>query len=76
MKNYGAYLTIVFDLSQEIRMESRRVTSIPQLFGDLGGLNDFLKAIIGLLLARWQMQNFSQDRVKSMFVTTTSAAGS
>ena len=33
-----SYLEILLDLSEEVRIEERKVTSILDLLGDLGGL--------------------------------------
>ena len=44
-------LAIAFELSQEIKVEKRQVTSIPGLFGDLGGLYEFLATIVVALVS-------------------------
>ena len=41
-----AKLVISFTISQQIKIEKRKVTSLPGLFGDLGGLYEFLATII------------------------------
>lgn len=41
-----------FDLSQKTIIEKRQVTSLPTLFGDLGGLYEFIATIAITLIAR------------------------
>ena len=49
-----ALITFLFDLSQRVKIEKRVVTSIPALFGELGGLNDFLATIVVILIGNLQ----------------------
>ena len=39
-----------FDMSQTVKIEQRKVVSIPSLFGELGGLYEFLATIIVTLI--------------------------
>ena len=50
-----------FDLSQRIIIEKRQVTSLPTLFGDLGGLYEFIATIVITLIARIQAKSFAFD---------------
>ena len=38
-------MTLNFDLSQFIKVEKRRVLSLPEIFGNVGGLYSFLATI-------------------------------
>ena len=60
-------MTFAFDLSQEINVEKRQVTSIPGLFGDLGGLYEFLATIAAALVSGYQVRAYSFDLIKSFF---------
>ena len=35
------YVEYMFQLGSQIEIEKRKVTSLPSLFGEIGGLNDF-----------------------------------
>ena len=35
------YREYVLEVGSEVKIEKRKVTSLPSLFGELGGLNDF-----------------------------------
>lgn len=50
-----------FDLSQKIIVEKRQVTSMPTLFGDLGGLYEFIATIAITLIGRIQAKSFAFD---------------
>ena len=52
-----------FDLSQKIYVERRTVTSVPQIFGDLGGLYEFHALIILSLIGRYKSGVFSLHQV-------------
>ena len=41
---------LMFDVSQQIQIEKRQVTSLPSLFGDVGGINEFLSTMIILVI--------------------------
>ena len=53
-----AYFTYLFDLSQEIRIEKRAVTSLPSIFGDVGGLRDFMSTVAVLVIGGIQSKAF------------------
>ncbi len=59
--------TYQFDLGQEIKIEKRQVTSIPGLFGDLGGLYEFLATIAAAMVSSYQVKAYSFDLIKSFF---------
>ena len=56
-----------FDLSKKVIIENRTVTGILALFGDLGGLYDFLAALIAFGISRLQSYFFKFDFLKSVF---------
>ena len=47
----NAFLDLYIDLSNEIKIEKRVVNSLPELFGSIGGLRDFLKSIVFVIIA-------------------------
>ena len=47
------FFHVYFDLSQKIIVERRTVTSLTQLFGDLGGLYEFIATFIIFLIGRY-----------------------
>ena len=53
-----AYFTYLIDLSQEIRIEKRQVTSLPSLFGEVGGLRDFMATLAVLIIGGVQSKAF------------------
>jgi len=63
----GARHAYYIDLSTEIRVEKREVLSLPSLFGEIGGLNDFLATIIVFLIGTFQAKAFSFDRMTYLF---------
>ena len=56
-----------FDLSQQIKVEKRQVTSLPGLFGDLGGLYEFFATLSVTLIGAYQAKMFALSQVKSLF---------
>ena len=60
-------LTLYFDLSEKIKVESRVVTNIPTLFSDLGGLYSFFATIVVLMLGRIHGKLYLIDQVSTMF---------
>ena len=61
-----------FEMSPEIKIEKRKVTSLPSLFGEIGGLNDFFALIIMLLLSNFQANSFLLKSIKDLFLTSKS----
>ena len=62
-----------FDLSQTIKVESRHVTTIPVLFGDIGGLYEFFATVAVSLIGAYKAKMFVLHQVNSLF---RSASGS
>ena len=56
-----------FDLGQKIKVEKRIVNSFPQLFGDLGGLYEFVATIIVFLIGRYKSGVYNLHQVTSQF---------
>lgn len=73
--NPNALLEYNFDLSQRIQVESRTVMSFPQIFGDLGGLYEFLATITIFLIGRYQSKVFSLHRISNSFKIATANKG-
>ena len=40
-KDPDVYIEYVFEIGSKVEIEKRKVTSLPSLFGEIGGLNDF-----------------------------------
>ena len=57
----------LFDLSQMIKVEKRQVTSLPELFGDLGGLYEFFATLSVTCIGAYQAKMFTLHQVKSLF---------
>ena len=55
-------------LSNKINIEKRKVTSLPSLFGELGGLFDFFALIILLVIGKFKANSFLQNTVKTFFL--------
>jgi len=58
------------DLSQEVKIEKRVVTSLPSLFGEAGGLNDFLGSFVFLFVGQLKAKAFTFDQIKTFFRTS------
>ena len=50
---HDTFLSFMFDLSNKIKVERRTVLSFPQVFGELGGLYEFLSTFIFFILGRY-----------------------
>ena len=59
--------TYKFHLSQKILVEKRQVASLAVLGGDLGGLYNFLTAIVMIVIGSYQTKAFTFDQVRSFF---------
>ena len=68
------FLHVYFDLSQKIIAEKRTVTSLTQLFGDLGGLYEFVATFIIFLIGRYQSGAFTLHQVASHFRLPSSSS--
>lgn len=56
-----AYLTHLFVLGEEIKVETRVVTSLVSLFGDIGGLREVFSSLILLLVGSFQSKAYLFD---------------
>ena len=65
--DYSLVTTYRFHLSQTIKVEKRQVTSLPALFGDLGGLYEFLATIVCTVIGSYQTKAFTLAQVRSFF---------
>ena len=45
-------------MSPEVKIEKRKVTSLPSLFGELGGLFDFFASLVVLVISSYQANSF------------------
>ena len=57
-----------FLIGPRIEIEKRKVTSLPSLFGEIGGLNDFFAAFILIIISSFQAKSFTIDSVKRLFL--------
>ena len=57
----------VFDLSPTIRIEKRRVFSLPVLFGDLGGLYEAMSTACALLIGGLAGSMYKVIRVLNLY---------
>jgi len=62
---------MLFDLSQTIRVEKRQVYDCVTLFGDLGGLNQFIFTVMTFIIGRYQTRMAVFYQVKDFFRTFT-----
>ena len=53
MLNHDVIFSFIFDLSNQIKVETRTVISFPQLFGELGGLYEFISTFIVFIVGRY-----------------------
>jgi len=58
---------MVLHLSNKISVEKRVVTSLVSLFGDLGGLYEFMATGVIFLIGRYQSSSFTVAQVKTLF---------
>ena len=63
----GGLLNLWFELSQEIHIESRKVTSFPVLFGDISGLKDFFNFLIVFVIGSSQTKMYHYNLLKTFF---------
>ena len=55
-------------MSPLIKIEKRKVNSLPSLFGELGGLNEiFVKTII-IIISGFQANSFLHNSIKNLFM--------
>ena len=65
----------VFDLGQEVSIEKRTVLSLPQIFGDLGGLYEFASILVIFLIGRFQSSAFDFNQIGEHYRIRESSAG-
>ena len=49
--NQNSYLEYTLNMGPQIKIEKRIVTSLPSLFGEIGGLYDFLILIVLFIIS-------------------------
>ena len=54
-------------MSQEIYVERRNVDSIVTLLGDIGGMNELLVTIIGVLIGKIATTAYHNDRIEEFY---------
>ena len=55
-------------MSPLIKIEKRKVNSLPSLFGELGGLNEIFASAIVIIISGFQSNSFLYDSIKSLFM--------
>ena len=63
---------INFSISNLIKVEKRIVTSLPVLFGDVGGLYGSLATLASLLVSRYNSKRFNMSQLKTKFLIANS----
>ena len=64
----------MFDLAQEVSIEKRVVLSLPQIFGDLGGLYEFASILVIFLIGRFQSSAFDFNQIEEHFRVRSKSA--
>ena len=64
-KNYLALFR--FGLSQEVRVERRKVLSFPVLFGDALGMKEFFTVFLGFVLSRYNETMHKLRQVSELY---------
>ena len=55
-------------MGPRIEIEKRIVTSLPSLFGEIGGLNDFFASFVIFIISNFQANSFAIDSFKRLFL--------
>ena len=55
-------------MGHRIEIEKRLVISLPNLFGEIGGLNDFFATLVIILINGYQAKNFLLDSIGRFFL--------
>ena len=63
----GIFLVYYFDLSETIKVEKRIVTDFPTLFGELGGLYEFVRTLCIFCIGGVQTKLYLIDTVNQFF---------
>ena len=59
------FISFIFDLALEVKIENRTVNSISGMFGNVVGTKDFLVFIFSFLIGSYPSYRHLQDRVSS-----------
>ena len=62
-------------MSPEVKIEKRKVNSLPSLFGELGGLNEIFASAIVIILSGYQANAFLHNSIRSLFMVNLSEKG-
>ena len=49
--NQNSYVEYNLEVGPQIEIEKRKVTSLPSLFGEIGGLNDFFASFVIFIIS-------------------------
>ena len=66
------YFEYNLEIGTKIEIERRTVTSLPSLFGEIGGLYDFFALFILLFISSFQANSFLVNLIKDLFLTNKS----
>ena len=66
--NENNYHEVNFLMGNRIEIEKRLVISLPNLFGEIGGLNDFFATLVIILINGYQAKNFLLDSIGRFFL--------
>ena len=66
--NQDSYIEFDLEIGPQIEIEKRKVTSLPSLFGEIGGLNDFFASFIVFIISGFQANSFILDSIKRLFL--------
>ena len=64
----NSYIECQFEIGNQIEIEKRKVTSLPSLFGEIGGLNDFFASFVVFIISGYQANSFILDSIKRLFL--------
>ena len=64
----NSYVEYVLEVGPRVEIENRKVTSLPSLFGEIGGLNDFFASFVVFIISGFQANSFILDSVKRLFL--------
>ena len=49
--NQNSYMEYAIEVGPQVNIEKRKVTSLPSLFGEIGGLNDFFASFVVFIIS-------------------------
>ena len=55
-------------MGSKVKIEKRKIISLPNLFGEIGGLKDFFATLIILLIGGYQANNFLLESIGRFFL--------